>query len=92
MSKIHLQKTFTMTLDEVREGLERLGEGLKQAQGMNYRWENENKVSFSHKSGSGSVEIKGSEIVLDLKLGLMYSAMAPMVKKKITELADEYIS
>lgn len=92
MASIHLKKAFTMSLAEVREGLEKLGAGLKQAQGMEYRWEGENKVTFSHKSGKGYIAIQGKEIVLELKLGIMYSAMAPMVKKKLTELADEYIS
>lgn len=92
MATIQLKKAFTMSLVEVREGLEKLGAGLKEAQGMEYHWEGENKVAFSHKSGKGHVEIKGKEVVLELKLGMLYSAMAPMVKSKLTELADEYIS
>ena len=92
MSKIHLKKKFTMTLDEVHEGLEKLGAGLKEAYGMEYEWQGKNRVNFHHKSGKGHIEIHGNELVLDLKLGLMYSAMAPVVKRRITELADEYVT
>jgi putative polyhydroxyalkanoate system protein len=92
MSKVQLKKTFTMTLDEVREGLEKLGAGLKKAQGMNYQWESQDRIVFTHKSGKGFVEIRGNELVLELKLGMMYAAMAPMVKNKITDLANEHIT
>lgn len=92
MSKVQLKKKFTMSLDEVREGLEKLGAGLKETYGMDYQWEGKNRVSFSHKSGKGHVEIQGNELVLEIKLGMMYMAMAPMVKKRITELADEYVT
>ena len=92
MSRIHLTKKFTMTLEEVRVGLEKLGAGLQESYGMEYKWEGKNKVAFKHKAGHGHVEIRGDELVLDLKLGLMYSAMSSMVKKRITELADEYVT
>ncbi len=92
MSKVQLKKKFTMTLDEVHEGLEKLGAGLKESFGMDYKWEGKNRVSFSHKYGKGHVDIQGNELVLEIKLGMMYMAMAPMVKKRITELADEYVT
>ena len=92
MSKIYLTKPFTMTLEEVREGLEKLGGGLKESYGMDYKWDGKNKVIFKHKAGRGHVEIRGNELVLDLKLGIMYAAMAPVIKKRITEMADEYVT
>ena len=61
-------------------------------QGMNYQWEGQDRIVFNHKSGKGFVEIRGNELVLELKLGMMYAAMAPVVKSKITALANEYVT
>lgn len=91
MATIEYGKPFTMTQDEVRLGIEKLAQNLKQDQGMEYRWENENKVSVKHKAAKGFVEIRGNEVYLELKLGLLFSAMAPMFRSKIKEVADKYI-
>lgn len=91
MSKIELTKTFTDDITEIRAGIERIGEGLKAEHNLNYSWVNADKVEFKHKSASGFIEIVGDEIILKMKLSLLYAAMAPVVKRRITELADEYI-
>lgn len=91
MATIHFKKTFTMSHDEVRQGIEKLGQALQKDQGMSYQWENDNKAVFQHKAAKGFVAIKGNEVQLELKLGMLYSAMAPLIKSKISEMADKYI-
>lgn len=91
MAKVKITKTFTMPLDEVREGLEKIGKGLEAEHGLKYSWKHDDRVEFTHKSVKGFVEIQGNELLLELKLSMMFAAMAPVVKKRITEMADEHI-
>lgn len=92
MAKVKLSKSFTMSLDEVREGIQKLADGLQEQQGMKYEWKGSDRIEFSHKSAKGFLQIEGNELVLELKLSMLYAAMASTVKKKITELADEHVT
>jgi putative polyhydroxyalkanoate system protein len=92
MAKISMTRGFTMQKDEVRKGMEMIGERLHSEHGMKYSWEGEDRVNFSHKAGKGFLEIRDNAVVLELHLGLLYSAMAPVVKKHLLDFADQYIS
>lgn len=91
MATIKVNKAYTMPMDELKQGIEKLGENLKAENGLEYHWETEQKVSLKHKAGKGDLKIEADQVVLQLKLGMLYSAMAPMIKKRIVELADELI-
>lgn len=92
MATIHYKKAFTMSIEEVREGIEKLGQGL-QSHGLKYHWENAERAVFSHKGGKGFIVIKGNQVELELKLqGFKYAAMAPLIKNRIVSMAEEYIS
>lgn len=91
MATVQLKKTFTMAHDEVRHGIEQLGQGLEKEHGLQYRWESDNKAVFQHKAAKGHIAISGNEVHLVLKLGMMYSAMAPIIKSRISAMAEEYI-
>lgn len=91
MATIKLSKKYTMPIDQVRLGIEKLGEQLQQEQGMKYSWESENKAVFKHKAAKGFICIQDDCVELELKLGLLYSAMAPILKSKIQEMADQHI-
>ncbi|HEY9032583.1 MAG TPA: polyhydroxyalkanoic acid system family protein [Pseudomonadales bacterium] len=92
MSTVHFKKAFTMNLEDVRHGIEQLGQGLQKEHGLKYHWEGQHKAVFQHKAAKGHIAIKGNEIQLELKLGLMYAAMAPLIKSRIAAMADQYIS
>lgn len=91
MANINIKKAFTMPVDDVRQGIEKMAASLKKDQGMNYSWVSEDRVEFSHKTGKGSLAIEGDELVMQLKIGLLYSAVAPIVKQKIQNYADKHI-
>ena len=92
MAKIEINKAFTMDLDEVRAGMEKMAESLKSEHGMQYQWDTDDSISFKHKAGKGSLRIVGNELQLSLKMSMLYAAMAPVVRSRINEWADEYIS
>lgn len=92
MAKVRLTKPFTMCIDEVRQGMQDIAQRLQDEQGMSYKWVGDDRVEFSHKTGKGSLQVEGKVLVLELKIGLLYSAAAPMVKKKVMEFADKYIT
>ncbi len=91
MAKVSITRSFTLDLEEVKAGMQTLADGLKSEHGMQYQWVSETQIDFKHKAGKGSLTIVGSELQLNLKLSMMYAAMAPIVKKRIHEWADEYI-
>lgn len=91
MASIEIKKAYTMSKTEITEGLEALAKKLQKKQGIQYQWENDEKIAFKHKAAKGSIVIKETEIVLQLKLGILYAAMAPMFKKQIQSYADQYI-
>ena len=91
MATIKISKKFTMPVEQVREGIDKLGESLQKEQGMQYHWENNTKAVFQHKAAKGFVCINIDCVDLELKMGLLYSAMAPLLKSKIQEMADAYI-
>ncbi len=91
MAKVEVNKTFTMSIEEVTKGMQEMAESLASEHGMNYRWEGDSEISFKHKAGKGSLKIVGQELRLSIKLSMMYSAMAPVIKKRIVDWSEEYI-
>jgi len=91
MAKIQLSKAFTMDLSDIKAGMLELAEGLQKEYGMKYKWDGEESISFTHKAGKGSLRIEGNELVLSIKLSMLYSATAPVVKKRISDWAEEHI-
>lgn len=91
MATVKVSKKFTMPIDKVREGIDRLGESLQAEQGIKYHWESDTKALFQHKAAKGFICIKDGCVELELKMGLLYSAMAPLLKSKIQEMAEQYI-
>jgi len=92
MAKIHIKKAFTMSHDEVREGIEKLGQAMQQEQGMKYQWSGDDKVLFEHKAAKGFIQINSDSVELELKVSFLYSAMAPVMRNKIEEVANRYIT
>ena len=91
MAHIRIEKPFTMPLNEVQLGIEKIAKSLEKNQGMSYSWVTDDKVEFSHKAGKGSIAIEQNQLVMQLKIGMLYSAVAPVVKKKVQEYADKHI-
>lgn len=91
MSKVSITRSFTIELDEVKAGMQTLADGLKKEHGMQYKWVSETEIDFKHKAGKGNLKVVGNEMHLTIKLSFLYSSMAPVIKKRINDWADEYI-
>jgi putative polyhydroxyalkanoate system protein len=76
---------------DVREGIDKLGQSLQAEHGLLYTWQSADRVEFKHKMAKGFLVIESEQLVLELKLSMFYAAMAPIVKKRIVELADEFV-
>ena len=92
MAKVKVSKPFTMQIEDVRRGMQDIADHLAREEGMKYQWKDDNCLSFSHKTGKGSLRIEGQALILELKISMLYAAAAPVVKKKVLAFADEYIS
>lgn len=92
MSKVSITRQFTMPVEDVKSGMQTLSDGLKKDHGMHYEWVSDTQISFKHKAGKGDIHIEGDEVHLNLKLSMLYAAMAPVVRKRVNDWADEYIS
>lgn len=91
MAKVSVTKKFTMSLDEVKQGMENIVQQLASEHGMKYTWKDDYHVEFSHKTGKGMLHVEGDALILELKISMLYSAAAPVVKKQIHAFADQYI-
>ena len=91
MAKVEVTKTFTMDVEEVKKGMKEMADNLAAEHGMNYQWVGETEISFKHKAGKGSLKIVGQQLQLSIKLSMMYSAMAPVIKKRIVDWSEEHI-
>lgn len=91
MSDIHIERTFTMPVDELKQGIEKLAQQLQSEHGLKYQWDNDSQVSFQHKAAKGQVQISGDTVQLTFKLGLLYKPMAGVIRSQINALADEHL-
>lgn len=81
-----------MSLQQVREGVERLGQELQNEHGLKYQWQGDDRVNFNHKAVKGFVEIQDNKLILELKVGMLYVVMVPLIKKQLVEFLDENLS
>jgi putative polyhydroxyalkanoate system protein len=91
MAKFSVNKTFTMSKEEVREAAEQLAEQLKADHGLKYYWQGDS-VKFSRSGIDGVLKIEADAIRLDVKLGLLASAFERPLKKAMNEYLDKYVS
>ena len=91
MTTINVEKKFTMPIEDVRKGMEKIAKSLEQGQGMTWQWDNEDCVSFSHKAGKGTLFIEGDKLLMQIKMGILFAAVAPMIKKKVEAYAAKHI-
>ena len=90
MSTINLSRSHSMGTSAARTAVERVADQLKQKLGADYHWE-DNTLKFDGSGASGAIDVQPEEVHVEIKLGMLLSAMKGMVKEQARGYLDKYL-
>jgi len=82
MSNIHLKHNHTLDPEETRKRVDSIAQDLKKEYAMDYAWKGD-RVDFSRKGASGSVQLGNGFIELNIKLGMLLSPLKGKIEETI---------
>jgi putative polyhydroxyalkanoate system protein len=91
MSKIHIVRTHNLTLAEARTEVERIAQRVDSEFGAEYGWVGDT-LRFSRSGVSGQITVTEDRLDLQVKLGLLLTAVKGQIEQKITEKVDETLA
>jgi putative polyhydroxyalkanoate system protein len=91
MSKIHIVRQHTLSLESARAEVERIAERVDQELGADYAWEGDTLV-FSRSGVSGQITVTEHALDLEIRLGLLLSAMKGQIAHRIEAKVDETLA
>jgi len=91
MASFSLSKPYTMPAEEIRAAAQGLANQLEKEHGVSQQWRGDS-VRMKGKGVEGQLDFSGGVIDIKVKLGVMMSAFAPVLKKGMQRYLDEHIS
>ncbi len=91
MAQFNISKPYTMPVEDVREVALGLAERLKKDHAIRSKWQGDS-VSIKGSGIDGSLDFHDGQIDIHVKLGMMTSMFAPVLKKEMQRYLDENIS
>ena len=88
MSRIRVERSHSLGREAAREKAERLAERLASEYDVRYRW-NGDTLEFKRSGADGRIEVGEDRVRVELKLGLLLSAMGGSIKRQIEEALDK---
>lgn len=82
MASISISKRHSLTRRKARDAAERVAQDLEQRFALAWSWEGD-EVVFERAGLSGRMHVGAKEIRLDVKLGLLLSALKPAIEREI---------
>lgn len=90
MSRIHVERSHALSHEVVREKAEKLAERLAREYDVRYQWRGDT-LEFKRSGADGTIEVGTDKVRVEVKLGLLLSAMGGMIKREIEKALDEYL-
>lgn len=90
MSTINISRSHSMGRTAARTAVEKVAEQLEDKLGASYRWE-QDTLRFNGGGAKGQIEVEPETVRVEIKLGMLLSAMKGMVKKQAEGYLDEYL-
>lgn len=87
MSHLHIERPHDLDPQAARERLDQAVRHLAESLEVAWQWEDE-RLLLRRPGASGSVEVTGDRIILDLRLGLLLSPFKHHIEQAITEALD----
>lgn len=90
MSRITVERTHSLGLATAREKAEALAQRLASEYDVKYRWSGDT-LEFKRSGVDGSIAVGGDSVRVELKLGLLLSALGGTIKREIEETLDKHL-
>ncbi len=91
MARITVERSHNLGREGARAKAEELAERLAQEYAVRYQW-NGDVLEFKRSGADGSIEVGDDSVRVELKLGLMLSALSGTIKREIEKGLDESLS
>ena len=91
MSKILIEKNHNMDELQLQDLIERLGKKLKDKFGGDYQLES-NLVHYTYHVADAKISFDKSMVKVEVKLGLLMSAIRGKIELEINSYLDDYIT
>ncbi|MCO6059705.1 polyhydroxyalkanoic acid system family protein [Pseudomonas sp. MOB-449] len=90
MARIHVERSHALGREAVREKAEKLAERLAREYDVRYQWRGDT-LEFKRSGADGLIDVSDSRVRVEVKLGLLLSAMSGSIKREIEKALDEYL-
>ena len=91
MARITVERSHTLGRAGARAKAEELAERLASEYAVRYGW-NGDVLEFKRSGADGTIEVGDTNVRVELKLGLMLSALSGTIKREIEKGLDESLS
>ncbi|MCP1652051.1 polyhydroxyalkanoic acid system family protein [Pseudomonas sp. GD04087] len=91
MSRIHVERNHSLGLEAARAKAEKLADKLSREHGVSSEWQGDTLL-FKRSGVDGRIEVGADKVAVDVKLGLMLSAMGGLLKGEIERALDKALA
>lgn len=91
MSRIHVERPHSLGREAARAKAEKLADKLSREHGVSSEWQGDTLV-IKRSGVDGRIEVGEDRIAVDVKLGLMLSAMSGLLKGEIERALDKALA
>ncbi|MCY1266141.1 putative polyhydroxyalkanoic acid system protein (PHA_gran_rgn) [compost metagenome] len=88
MSHIRVERAHSLGLEAARAKADKLGERFASQYGLSHVWQG-NTLVFQRSGVDGRIDVSEDRVVVDIKLGLLLSAMGGVLKSEIERGLDK---
>ena len=90
MARINVERSHHLGHEAVREKAEKLAERLAREYDVRYQWRGDT-LEFRRSGADGQIEVSSDKVRVEVKLGLLLSAMSGSIKREIEKALDDYL-
>jgi putative polyhydroxyalkanoate system protein len=91
MAKFRIQKPYTMPIEDVREATADLAANLEKEHGVSSRWQGD-AVTIKGSGVDGKLSFENGVIDVSVKMGMVASMYAPVLKKEVQRFLDKHVT
>ncbi|OEC36699.1 putative polyhydroxyalkanoic acid system protein [Pseudomonas cuatrocienegasensis] len=88
MAKITVEREHALGREAARAKAEQLAERLAREFDVTYQWQGDTLL-FKRSGADGSIAVSDDRVRVELKLGLLLSAMSGSIKREIEQVLDK---
>ncbi|WP_027896671.1 polyhydroxyalkanoic acid system family protein [Zestomonas thermotolerans] len=91
MSRIHVERPHSLGRAAARAKAEQLAERLAREYEVSYRWRGDT-LEFRRSGADGRIEVGEDRVRVEIKLGLLLSALSGSIQREIERALDERLA